>query len=155
MFGSKKNKNNSSVDHAPVEAAVPMGGSRNQVGKDTKITGEVECVGNIRMDGTLDGTLICKSKAVIGNTGLLTGQLKCEHADIGGRVQGDIVINDTLFIRSTAVIEGSIVTKKLIIESGAVVNAKISMESEKRNQFGNIDKKTVASGKQAQKANSK
>lgn len=154
MFGSKKNKNNTSIDQAPIETSTPMGGSRNQVGKDTKIIGEVECVGNIRMDGTLEGTLICKSKAVIGNTGTLIGKLKCEHADIGGRVQGDITINDTLFIRSSAVVEGNITTKKLVVESGAVMNAKVSMDSNNSKQFGNIDSKTVASGKQAKKAQS-
>lgn len=149
MFGSKKNtnsKNTSGNSSRGREGA----NSRNQIGKFTKIVGEVDCVGNMRIDGILEGQLRSEAKVVVGETGSLIGEMVCEHADIQGRVEGNLTVRGTLYLYSTAVIQGNIVTNKLVVDADAVINGNISMDSEEaRRKLANTDSKPISSGKPA------
>ena len=49
----------------------------NIIGIGTKITGDVNSNGDIRVDGSLNGKLITKGKVVIGETGKVKGEISC------------------------------------------------------------------------------
>lgn len=104
-----------------------ISGSINLIGVGTSITGDVSCKGDIRIDGNIMGNVISKSKVVIGSTGSVTGDINCSHADISGYHKGDISVAETLFLKSTARIEGDIITHKLIVEAGAVFTGNCNM----------------------------
>ncbi len=103
------------------------GPSINLINKGTSIEGQIKSDGDIRIDGTMQGTISSKSKVVVGISGAVNGNVKCKSADILGKVEGTLEINDTLFLKSTAHIEGDIIASKLVIESGAVFNGKCNM----------------------------
>lgn len=121
MFGSKKS--NTVQEQAPRTVS----NSRNLIGKGTEIEGEVLCEGDIRIDGSLDGVLKSKSKVVIGPTGYVKGDIVCENGDISGKVVGTIKVSDQLYLKSTANIQGNVVTTKLVVDAGAVINGQCSM----------------------------
>lgn len=104
-----------------------INGSINLIGQGTIITGDLTCKGDIRIDGEIVGNVISKSKVVIGATGSVTGDVIGSNADISGVLKGDVTVNDTLFLKSTAVLNGDIVTNKLIVESGAVFTGNCNM----------------------------
>ncbi|MEX0813051.1 MAG: polymer-forming cytoskeletal protein [Chitinophagales bacterium] len=109
--------------------------SLNQFGEGTVITGEIKSKGDIRIDGEINGAVYSEAKLVVGPSGKVDGDVKCKNADISGKVYGRLIIEDLLFLKSSAVIEGDIVAQKMVVESGAMFNGTCSMgESIKANK---------------------
>jgi cytoskeletal protein CcmA (bactofilin family) len=104
-----------------------INGSINLIGQGTTITGDLSCKGDIRIDGEIVGNVISMAKVVIGATGSVKGDVIGSNADISGSLTGDLTVNDTLFLKSTAVLNGDIVTNKLIVEAGAVFTGNCNM----------------------------
>lgn len=98
----------------------------------TQITGDITTEGEIRVDGVLNGTLTAKGKVVIGETGSLKGELACRNADIQGKVEGKITIQELLAFRRTAVFTGELTTAQLAIEPGAIFNGSCKMNAGSR-----------------------
>jgi cytoskeletal protein CcmA (bactofilin family) len=118
MFGEKKsNKNTATAENF----------AANTIQSGTSISGEVVSEGSIRIDGKLDGSLRTKGKLVIGSSGIITGDVICENANIEGKINGKIEVSEMLILKQSAFIEGDINTKKLVVEEGAIFNGKISM----------------------------
>ena len=93
--------------------------SVNIIGAGTFIEGDIKSEGDIRIDGTLHGSLITKGKLVLGSTGLVEGEITCQNADISGSINGKIKVTELLSLKSTSKLTGDITTSKLSIEPGA------------------------------------
>jgi len=93
--------------------------SINIIRSGTEITGDINCRGDIRIDGTLVGNLISDGKVVVGEEGIVEGNIKCSNATISGGVKVKIEVNELLTLKSTANLVGEINTNKLMIEPGA------------------------------------
>jgi cytoskeletal protein CcmA (bactofilin family) len=104
-----------------------INGSINLIGQGTTITGDLTCKGDIRIDGEIIGNVISLAKVVIGVTGSVKGDVIGSNADISGVLTGDLTVNDTLFLKGSAVLNGDIVTNKLIVEAGAVFTGNCNM----------------------------
>jgi cytoskeletal protein CcmA (bactofilin family) len=102
-------------------------GSTTIIGAGTVITGNIQSTGDIRIDGTLKGNLFAKAKVLIGAEGAVEGDIDGKQADILGRVQGKIKINDLLFLHGKAVIDGDISAGKLQIEPSVSFNGQCQM----------------------------
>jgi cytoskeletal protein CcmA (bactofilin family) len=112
---------------APQAKSNEAGGSINLIGAGTVIEGEVRASGDIRVDGTILGSVSSKAKVVVGATGNVTGDINCQNADISGTVKGKAIVNEMLFLKSTARINGDIVTGKLVVEVGASFTGNCNM----------------------------
>ncbi|HRH12053.1 MAG TPA: polymer-forming cytoskeletal protein [Bacteroidia bacterium] len=108
-------------------------GSVNLIGGGTKILGDIDSQGDIRIDGKLIGNLTTNGKFVLGIHGSVEGNVTCTNADISGEIKGTVNISETLSLKKTAKIQGDIVTGKLAIESGAVFNGTCNMGAKVRN----------------------
>lgn len=97
----------------------PEQDSHNTIGNGTTIKGDIISNGDIRVDGQLQGNLQIKGKLVIGPSGKIIGEVDCKNSEISGSVEGKLVVNELLNLRSTAKIMGDIITAKLSIEPGA------------------------------------
>ncbi|MCW0295052.1 polymer-forming cytoskeletal protein, partial [Klebsiella pneumoniae] len=73
--------------------------------------------------------LNCKSKVIIGPTGVVEGEIRCANAVIEGRFQGNLQVKELLNIRDTAEVEGEVTTNKLLVQSGAKFNVSCKMEA--------------------------
>lgn len=104
-------------------------GSINLIGNGTSIEGDVKAGGDIRVDGSLLGTLTIKGKLVVGPSGKIEGEVVCQNADISGQVTGKLSVSELLALKSSAKVTGDIVTGKLAIESGAVFSGGCSMNN--------------------------
>lgn len=91
------------------------------------IEGKISSDGNIRIEGIVRGDLIAKGNVSIGESGEIFGNIKGEVINIGGKVNGSVNANEKLLLESNAQLKGDIVTKLLIIESGAKFDGKSSM----------------------------
>ena len=102
-------------------------GSNSIIGAGTVITGNIETIGDIRIDGTLKGNLSCKSKILIGPEGVIEGDITGKTANIQGTVHGRIRMDGLLHLIGKAVVDGDIHATKLQIETTASFNGTCHM----------------------------
>ena len=105
-------------------------GQYSRIENSTTLKGEIISAGDFRVDGILEGSVKIKGKIVVGKEGLIDGSVKCQSADIEGKIKGKINVSESFNLRSTAVVEGEVAMGKLIVESGASLNAKCIMKKE-------------------------
>ena len=122
MFEQLKNKG---VITRPADAT--GNGAINIIGAGTVIEGEVKSHGDIRVDGTIKGSVSSKPRVVIGSTGTIEGDVTCQNADISGSVIGRTTVNEMLFLKANSRINGDIQTGKLVVEVGASFTGNCSM----------------------------
>ena len=101
--------------------------ARNLIGNGPVIKGDIESSGDIRIDGHLIGSLKSCGKVIIGQTGVLEGDIACKQAEISGNVKGTIKTEDLTALKSTSKVEVDLVTKQLLIEVGAQFTGKCVM----------------------------
>ena len=99
----------------------------NLIGVGTTILGDITSSGDIRVDGTLKGSINTKGKVVVGSTGIVEGDVVCQNADISGELKAKISVSELLALKSTAKLDGDILTNKLAIEPGATFSGSCSM----------------------------
>jgi len=99
----------------------------NIIGKGTILTGDLETFGNLRVEGKLNGNIKSKSKIAFGQSSEVDGSVLAQNAEIAGHVTGMVEIAETLVLKASAVIDGDIITNKLLVESGAVFNGSCKM----------------------------
>lgn len=99
----------------------------NSLTYGSKIIGKVVADKDFRIDGEIEGEIICNGKIVIGQNGLLKGNAQCTNAEILGKVEGKIEVAETLSLRGTAHVAGEVYTKILLVEPKAILNGTCSM----------------------------
>ena len=99
----------------------------NRIVEGTKIVGDLFADSNLRIDGEVVGNISTSSKVVIGESGLIKGNLFCQEADIEGKIEGKIAVESLLVLREKSRIVGDIQTGKLHVEEGAMFVGKCNM----------------------------
>jgi cytoskeletal protein CcmA (bactofilin family) len=120
----------------------------NIIGIGTKITGDVNSNGDIRVDGSLTGKLITKGKVVIGETGKVKGEINCKNSDVEGSIEGKITVSQLLSLKAKAKIQGDIIATKLAIEPGCQFSGNCDMNAaapahEEKTEIPKTEKQTV------------
>lgn len=100
------------------------------VGNNVKLTGTIQDIHDILIHGTVEGEVISDKIVTIAETAKVKGPIKGEVVSVAGVVEGAITATEKLELLATGQINGSIVTKDLVIKSGAVFNGKCQMTSE-------------------------
>jgi len=106
-----------------------QGNQPNRIEKNTSITGNIVSENDFRIDGKLEGDIKTSGKVVIGQNGRINGKIECVSADVEGYFTGEIAVSETLSLKETATIEGTVHAGKLHIVPGAKFNAKCQMSS--------------------------
>ena len=132
------NKNETMKNSEPTAAV-------NMIGAGTIITGDVISKGDIRVDGTLKGSVNTEGKVVLGREGVIEGDVVCKDADISGTIKARITVSQLLSLKTTAKLNGDIITNKLSIEPGAAFTGSCSMGAVIKDlkDAGKTDKKTA------------
>ncbi len=100
----------------------------NRIVAGTKIHGEVETKGDIRIDGTVVGTLNIQGKLVLGSSGKIEGEIRCKNAEVMGKIEGEIRVSELLSLKASSTLTGDIITNKISIEPGANISGTINMD---------------------------
>lgn len=146
MFGSKKKEADSTSSKKSMMPS-STSNSINSLVVGTRIEGTVTSENDIRIDGTVVGTLTCKAKVIIGPSGVVEGDVQCENAVIEGRFEGNLKVNELLTVKETAEIHGDVNTNKLFVQSGSTFNVTCRMGASK-NKIG-----ASSNGKKSNKGN--
>jgi cytoskeletal protein CcmA (bactofilin family) len=99
----------------------------NIIGTGTKIVGDIDTNGDLRVDGTIEGNIQSRGKLVLGTAGNIKGTIKCVNAEISGLFDGKMEVSELLSLKSTSTFKGEMMVAKLSIEPGAIFNGTCTM----------------------------
>ncbi|MEZ0360844.1 MAG: polymer-forming cytoskeletal protein [Hydrogenobacter sp.] len=83
--------------------------------------------GLMRIDGEIRGNISGKGGLILGERGIVKGDISLEKVIVYGRVQGNISAQ-SLELKSGSRVDGNIHVEELVIERGAVYNGECKME---------------------------
>lgn len=119
MFGSKKNKQPSmSASNQPVDTLISP---------NCTIDGDVKTQNSIKIDGQVNGNVEATGQVVVGEKGVVKGDVRCADLLVYGRLEGNVYV-DRVQLKPSAVILGNIETETLEVDSGARYQGNVVMK---------------------------
>jgi len=97
------------------------------IGEGYTFTGELQGSSVIRIEGKIIGNVNVDGGVVLGEKGIVEGDILTKSAIIYGTVQGNVKTTQ-LEIKKTGYVNGEITTDTLEIELGAKYNGKLNMQ---------------------------
>lgn len=91
------------------------------------IDGSVKAPAYARIDGQVKGDVTVDEGLILGEKGLVTGNITTKEIVVYGVVNGDIQ-TESLEIKATGKITGDIKTQTLLVETGGIYNGKLTMQ---------------------------
>ena len=91
------------------------------------IRGEREFKDSFRLDGRVEGKIRSTSELLIGERGVVEGEIEVARALIGGEVRGTIRATGQVVLHTTARVWADIQTPALMMEEGAFLEGKVAM----------------------------
>ncbi len=104
-------------------------GSETIIAQGVKVEGDFKSNGDISIDGELNGVLQTASSLQIGESAVIHADVSAKSAVIAGVVVGNVQIEDGLQLLASSNVTGDILTSRLSIAEGAVINGRISMNN--------------------------
>lgn len=98
--------------------------------RGTKISGKISFEGPARIDGEVDGEINAKDSLAIGESAVVTAQIRAASVSVAGKVSGDIVATQRIEIRPSAKVSGNITAPVLAVQEGALFEGHCSMQPE-------------------------
>jgi cytoskeletal protein CcmA (bactofilin family) len=96
----------------------------------SKISGKLSFDGPIRIDGQVDGEITGKDSITIGESAVVTAQIKAASIVVAGKVSGDITAIQRIEIRPSAKVMGNLTSPVLVVHEGALFEGHCSMQPE-------------------------
>jgi cytoskeletal protein CcmA (bactofilin family) len=92
----------------------------NVLGRSAFVRGELSAEGAFRIDGTIEGTVASRAEVVIGETGVVRGDVVGTDVVVAGQIIGNVRCSGHLEILAKGKVEGDIVAQSVRIETGGV-----------------------------------
>lgn len=102
----------------------------SRISAGTVLTGDIVSQKDIRIDGTVNGKVNADGKVVIGEKAFIKGSIVCSVLDVWGKIEGEVFVKDTLSVKSSADISGTLNVKKVQVELGSQINGDCRMISD-------------------------
>jgi cytoskeletal protein CcmA (bactofilin family) len=108
------------------------------------IRGELEFANSFRLDGRVEGTVRSRSELVVGKEGVVEGEIDVARCLVGGEVRGTIRASEQVVLHATARVFADVHATALVMEDGAFLEGKVSMESADKNRRPSPEKQKNA-----------
>jgi cytoskeletal protein CcmA (bactofilin family) len=105
-----------------VEAALSI------IAAGMRITGDVETNGTLKIDGRIEGSVVGARQMMLGRNGTVRGNVHAGEVVVGGTVDGAITADERLELQGSAVVNGDIDTKSIVVLEGARINGTVRMQ---------------------------
>lgn len=103
----------------------------NFLGIGTFVDGTIETKGSIRIDGRVKGAVKAGDTLTVGAKGEIAGEVHARMAVVGGKIEGDVRVEEKLVLEPNSILVGNLKAKKLVIDDGAVFQGKSDMGATK------------------------
>lgn len=99
------------------------------IGRDTRISGDVEFQGGLHLDGRIDGNVIGiegePSSITLSEQGCIEGDVRVDVLILNGTVVGDVYANERVELAPQARVTGTVYYRLLEMAMGAEVNGQL------------------------------
>jgi cytoskeletal protein CcmA (bactofilin family) len=110
---------------------LPDGSSTTYIGADSVIVGDVRGSGHFVVSGEIHGDGDLAGALSLSIDGQWHGTIHARQAIVAGRIVGALIVEETLEIGRTAVINGRVSARTIAIATGAIVDGEIEVTSGK------------------------
>ena len=104
----------------------PVAAKPTVVASDMKLTGQISSGGLLSIHGVINGESTCE-QSFLAQGASFKGVLNAKTAVIAGVFDGEMRSHEVV-LKATSVVDGVIICQKIIVEDGAIINAKITMK---------------------------
>jgi cytoskeletal protein CcmA (bactofilin family) len=111
-------------------ASLPNSSGGAYLDSGSKISGKLSFEGPSRIDGQVDGEITAKDTLTIGESAVVTAQIKAASIVVAGKISGDIAATSRIEIRPSAKVIGNLATPVLVVHEGATFEGHCSMSPE-------------------------
>lgn len=95
----------------------------------TVVTGEMSVEHDLRVEGSVKGSVSVGGMLVLGPTGRVEGDVTARSATLAGHITGNVKAQEKLVLESKSVLLGDLQTRELVIQEGAIFQGRSAMES--------------------------
>lgn len=121
--------NDNRLDEPPVEV---VRGQSSVLAMGTNVTGNVECDGEILIDGTVRGS-VRAVRLTIGTDGVIEGDVSADTVTVRGTMKGPIHARH-IHLTAGAVVEGDLTTTTIAIDTGAQLSGAVWQDNQDQQQ---------------------
>ena len=118
MFNKKNKQQQSDIDQQEISTLI---------GEGYTFSGEIQGPSVIRIEGKIIGDVNVEGGVVLGENGIIEGNITTKSAVVYGTVNGNVKTTH-LEIKKSGHINGDIITDTLEVELGAKYNGRLSMQ---------------------------
>lgn len=101
---------------------------RAYLDKGCRISGKLFFEGPTKIDGQVDGEITASAVITIGESAVVTAQIKAASVVVAGKVSGDMIASERIEIRPSAKVIGNLTSPVLVVHEGAVFEGHCSMQ---------------------------
>jgi cytoskeletal protein CcmA (bactofilin family) len=113
-------------------APPPRAGARpteTLFGKNLSIKGNVSGDGDVTVLGSFEGEFDIKGKLTVADQARIIGNIKASVIAVNGAVQGTLKALENVKLEQTAKISGQVITPRISITEGALLDGEVKMSS--------------------------
>ena len=103
----------------------PGNSNKSVLAADLRITGEVSSTGTIEVLGEIEGNITSKG-LIVGVEGRVSGTVSAENVEVRGKLDGSVATHG-FALRASAEVQADVLYSTLVVESGAQVEGKFSL----------------------------
>ena len=107
------------------------GGSKNVLGSDVEIKGELRFSGEMTLDGKVEGEIRGEGSLILGEGSVVNGNIETQSAVVRGKITGNIVTRDKLELKAKTELFGDIRAPRLSIEEGVTFVGRVEVNPNK------------------------
>ena len=105
--------------------------SKNVLGSDVEIKGNIKFSGELTFDGKLDGEVHTDGVLNLGDSAVINGNINAQSVVVRGKVNGNITAKEKIEIKAKAELFGDIRAVKLSVEEGVTFVGKTEVNPNK------------------------
>ncbi len=102
-------------------------GAYTFLGKGVDFKGKAKFDSSVRIDGLYDGQIVSQDTLIIGESGIVKGEITCENLICSGKIEGNIVASHKVQLLKPAVLIGSVRASSFSVEEGVVFHGTCDM----------------------------
>lgn len=95
-----------------------------------RVVGDIECSGVLKIEGTVEGSVRGARQLLLGRQGEVKGDLQAREVVLGGRVEGTVIADERIEIQGTALVNGDVHTKSIVVLEGGRINGQVRMSEQ-------------------------
>ncbi|MDM7913971.1 MAG: polymer-forming cytoskeletal protein [Candidatus Eisenbacteria bacterium] len=113
--------------------------SQSLIQEGVTIRGDIHAEGDLRLEGSLEGSLVARAKVIVGATGSVNADVDAAEVLVMGKVIGRIAGHHRIELRKGAYVEGDLITQSLVIEEGVFFQGACQMPAQASGTSQEVD----------------